>query len=179
MIFSMENLAAHVGPDMVSNAWDKHLFLNYAGGPSLGSLSFSAIADTAANRTLYGASQLLSGAIASASNGFTNGSNAEQGQYDIDIVFSGNALNPNEKSVYNITGTGLTASMFNTLSSGTGNTFYAGIEILQTTSSPGFDARIGAQPVAAIPEPETYAMLLAGLGLLGLAARRRKLKQAA
>ena len=28
----------------------------------------------------------------------------------------------------------------------------------------------------AIPEPETYAMMLAGLGLLGLAARRRKQK---
>ncbi len=33
--------------------------------------------------------------------------------------------------------------------------------------------------VSPIPEPETYAMLLAGLGLLGIAARRRKLKQAA
>lgn len=33
--------------------------------------------------------------------------------------------------------------------------------------------------VASIPEPETYAMLLAGLGLLGFAARRRKLKEAA
>jgi hypothetical protein len=29
-----------------------------------------------------------------------------------------------------------------------------------------------------IPEPETYAMLLAGLGLLGFAARRRKQKAA-
>ena len=32
---------------------------------------------------------------------------------------------------------------------------------------------------AAIPEPETYALLLAGLALLGFAARRRKLKGAA
>ncbi len=31
--------------------------------------------------------------------------------------------------------------------------------------------------VGAIPEPETYAMLLAGLGLLGIVARRRKQSQ--
>lgn len=32
---------------------------------------------------------------------------------------------------------------------------------------------------APIPEPETYALLLAGLGLLGFAARRRKIKEVA
>ena len=31
-------------------------------------------------------------------------------------------------------------------------------------------------PVSAIPEPETYAMMLAGLGMLGFASRRRKNK---
>lgn len=33
-------------------------------------------------------------------------------------------------------------------------------------------------PIGAIPEPETYAMMLAGLGLLGVVARRRKQKEA-
>jgi hypothetical protein len=28
--------------------------------------------------------------------------------------------------------------------------------------------------MAAVPEPETYAMMLVGLGLLGIAAHRRK-----
>ncbi|WP_368858586.1 FxDxF family PEP-CTERM protein [Enterobacter hormaechei] len=27
--------------------------------------------------------------------------------------------------------------------------------------------------ISAVPEPETYAMLLAGLGMIGLAAKRR------
>lgn len=33
--------------------------------------------------------------------------------------------------------------------------------------------------IAPVPEPETYAMMLAGLGMLGFMARRRKLKAAA
>ena len=35
-----------------------------------------------------------------------------------------------------------------------------------------------SQTVAAVPEPESYAMLLAGLGLMGAIAKRRKAKQA-
>jgi len=40
----------------------------------------------------------------------------------------------------------------------------------------GGDITTGETIVAGIPEPETYAMLLAGLGLLGFMTRRRKKK---
>lgn len=35
---------------------------------------------------------------------------------------------------------------------------------------------VGSLPVTAVPEPETYAMFLAGLGIMGVVARRRKQK---
>jgi hypothetical protein len=35
---------------------------------------------------------------------------------------------------------------------------------------------INGDPLAPVPEPETYAMMLAGLGQLGVMTRRRKQK---
>jgi len=47
------------------------------------------------------------------------------------------------------------------------------------TLGAGQTASIGWEYVMAVPEPETYAMLLAGLGLMGFVARRRRLKATA
>jgi hypothetical protein len=43
---------------------------------------------------------------------------------------------------------------------------------------PPFSLLDGVSMVAAVPEPETYAMLGLGLGLMGVIARRRKAKAA-
>lgn len=44
----------------------------------------------------------------------------------------------------------------------------------ETLNGTGFDNLTLGKNLAAVPEPETYAMLLAGLGLMGFVARRRK-----
>ena len=43
--------------------------------------------------------------------------------------------------------------------------------------NPGAVQTRGTTQVAPIPEPETYALMLAGLAVVGAAARRRKAKQ--
>lgn len=60
------------------------------------------------------------------------------------------------------------AGAFNALIAGTnaGKAYFN----IHSTQFPGGEIRGFLQPV---PEPETYALLLAGLGLIGLAARRR------
>jgi hypothetical protein len=61
---------------------------------------------------------------------------------------------------------------------------YIFIDPVWLADHPGYSvvvsAGIGnaAPSVAAIPEPQTFAMMLAGLGLLGFVTRRRKNKPA-
>ncbi len=64
-----------------------------------------------------------------------------------------------------------------------GNALHAGTNFIAVALEDhggltAFDMQITAG-VAPIPEAETYAMMLAGLGLLGVATRRRKQKSAA
>lgn len=48
------------------------------------------------------------------------------------------------------------------------------LNLKSTEEKVGFSGSINIANIAAVPEPETYAMLLAGLGLIGFTARRRK-----
>ncbi|MBK9444344.1 MAG: PEP-CTERM sorting domain-containing protein [Comamonadaceae bacterium] len=49
---------------------------------------------------------------------------------------------------------------------------------LGTIEADGLLDRVSVSAVSSVPEPETYAMMLAGLGLIGTIARRRRAKQA-
>jgi hypothetical protein len=67
------------------------------------------------------------------------------------------------------------------LSSESPTTFYVSL-VLDTKTTPFSDTlhpSYGSFHVNVIPEPETYAMLLAGLGLMGFLARRRQRNLAA
>ncbi len=46
-------------------------------------------------------------------------------------------------------------------------------QLLVSGSSSGFSAMRSVSDISAVPEPESYAMLLAGLGVLGFVGRRR------
>jgi hypothetical protein len=62
------------------------------------------------------------------------------------------------------------------LPSDAGNAALLQLRVL-TTNASGNDEWVGIDDIlvtGAIPEPQTYALMLAGLGLLGFAARRRK-----
>lgn len=83
----------------------------------------------------------------------------------------------------NIHGSGTVTQSFTTLSSLAFSNFtfsgFTNLDSLVWSQDSPWHQFDNVSVTASIPEPETYAMLLAGLGLLGFAARRRKLKTAA
>jgi hypothetical protein len=69
-----------------------------------------------------------------------------------------------------------TIANFNQLSTGGGTAAYFAMDVINGSGNTGTVGAINAGVVTAVPEPETYAMLLAGLVLIGSIARRRKQK---
>lgn len=54
----------------------------------------------------------------------------------------------------------------------TGSSSYS-LHILGSADPSGASYNVALNSIVAVPEPETFAMLLAGLGLIGMVARRR------
>jgi hypothetical protein len=77
------------------------------------------------------------------------------------LVTNGTSLHSGEMDVWTLSSDNLTAGDYYVLVSGN----------LVSDTSASFG---GAVMLAPVPEPETYGMMLAGLGVLGFLARRRK-----
>ncbi|OGA42739.1 MAG: hypothetical protein A3G24_18305 [Betaproteobacteria bacterium RIFCSPLOWO2_12_FULL_62_13] len=144
---------------VVSGYYVSKFFFNYDPGPSGAAVSALAFSTVGSN--------VLASDIKRA---YDQWQADGDGKYDIRFDFAAGALYSGQQSVYDIVGTGVTPQSFKLLATagGPAGPFFSAAQ----TGGPA-NGWIGAQ-VAAIPEPETYAMLLAGLGLMIMLARRRK-----
>ncbi len=79
-------------------------------------------------------------------------------------------------SGYTVAGNAFTGKEFNGVLQLQGSFTSMNIAVDQAEYWHGFN--VGSAAVSAVPEPESYALMLAGLGLMGAIARRRKAKQA-
>ena len=91
-------------------------------------------------------------------------------QYDYDDTYRGN------NQTYTLTGTlnghSVTATFSPASNASGGFVGFLGNDINGYESDANVSATVAS--IQAVPEPETYAMMLAGLGLVGALARRRK-----
>ncbi len=99
---------------------------------------------------------------------------ANQGKVDGAKITGFNLLNSLGAVVLSGSGTGGAWSI-GSAAIGAGN--YS-LEVIGTVTGNVHGSYSGTLNVSAVPEPETYGMLLAGLGLVGFAARRKAKKAA-
>jgi hypothetical protein len=80
------------------------------------------------------------------------------------LVSSGKSLQSGNIDVWTLSSDNLAVGNYYVLVSGN----------LVSDASASFGGAVMMSPTAPVPEPETYGMMLAGLGVLGFLARRRK-----
>ncbi|UCV21921.1 PEP-CTERM sorting domain-containing protein [Ferribacterium limneticum] len=151
---------------------------NYNGGGSFQlsantAVVFQANASTQASSTVGYDSSTGNGESASANavmtvNGVGASGNGSQNSYDTTSSFVGNYYwwYPNSPSTQStsVTLAGAFVNMSAGLLTGT----------IQLGANASGSTNVVASAIAAVPEPESYAMFLAGLGLIGAMARRRQ-----
>ena len=107
---------------------------------------------------------IISSISGSADTGLDITDLALYGEDDV-LISTGTSMMSGEMDVWSISADNLAAGNYYLQVSGT--------IVSDTGASFG-----GAMMLAPVPEPETYGMMLGGLGVLGFLARRRKAKQA-
>ena len=110
--------------------------------------------------------------------GVTIAPNGVQAGYDFDFVatFDPSVTASSSPLVFTATGA---PSAFLEATTGAGPTAFALIQLTGGSEVIGGANITSGFYVAAVPEPSTYAMMLAGLGLVGVALRRRARKRLA
>ena len=165
------NGVTNAGGDEVSPLNDTLKF----GIPTLGSLGWTSGADV---RLLFNATEPGGNglSVTDVTLKFYNGNTviaAIDGSFDLASTETGNGNSGFLIFVDGQQQTFLNTSVFGVAGS---SNFRIALESTITNVAGGPESYLAVPGAGVIPEPETYAMLLAGLGLMGFVARRRKQK---
>ncbi|MBI5436754.1 MAG: FxDxF family PEP-CTERM protein [Nitrosomonadales bacterium] len=162
---------AHLDAVDSGNVWtftltiNNNLFSYFGDNAFIGSMSFDFTPDPASAPV----SSLISSNVGGVTSVLSTSGTGLSGLSDIDFGTqfgkgSKNRLSQNDYVTWRISGTDPASSLTN---------MYVHVQGI----TGGYSAKytpLTHTPPPVVPEPETYAMMLAGLGLLGIIARRRK-----